>query len=263
MATPVAEMKKVLKMYDGLSLRKSPPLEFAMAWLKRNAPKSKKREDAQEWWALFDTARRCADALSKTNTFRSGSELSDGLAARQATELEMECLLTIANATAGGPEAVIKDMEGSKRVSKLSAVEDEEEGEPSVPSNLELIVGVRKVLAEQLSHDPAAQAADAALAIVARDLEQGPSDEMTEAISLAHLLSHPPLSCFKCGAVVGSKVDGTVLKQMRTELSGVLREAQIPINKPGLLRFLLMTTARHLAVDQPECPSLAPIQSML
>lgn len=265
MATPVAEMKKILKAYDSLSLRKSPPFEYTLAWLKRRAPKSKKREDTPEWWSLLDTASRCKDALSRGAAFRSegSSDLSDGLAARQASELELECLLAIAHATSGGPEAVLQNMEGTKKVSKLRADEDEEEGDPSTPSNLELVLGVRKLLAEQFAQDPAAKAAEAALALVARDLEQGPDDEMTEAISLAHLLSHPPLSCFKCGAVVGSKVDGTVLKQMRTELTGVLRNSQIPIDKPGLLRYLLVTTARHLAVDQPDCPTLVPIRSML
>merc|ERR1719163_2728559 len=106
-------------------------------------------------------------------------------------------------------------MTGSKKVSKLRGDGDDEEGDPFAPTNLELVQGVKTFVAEQLAgnakHADVAKSIDAALGLIVQDLDQGPASEMSEATSLAHVLSHPPLTCFKCGAMVGSKVDPTVL----------------------------------------------------
>merc|ERR1712048_591399 len=207
--------------YEDINLRKSPGLEYAMAWLKRKAPKSKKKEDDPQWWALLDTCKLCVEGLSQGAAFREGDEgLEAAIAARHAVELELDCLIQVAKISKGSVEEVLNDMTGSKKVSKLRGDGDDEEGDPFTPTNLELVLGVKKYLAEHLSQEAknadAAKTIDAALALVVQDLDQGPASEMQEANSLANILSHPPLTCFKCGATVGSKVDPTVLMQMRT-----------------------------------------------
>ena len=109
------------------------------------------------------------------------------------------------------------------------------------PSLIELVTAVRDFVERQamprLEGHAAfhARVAVNALAIVARQLEQGPAAEAEELARLRALLGH----------------DGTLDAQNR-ELCARIRAGEIGLDTPGLAEHLRATTFAKLAVDQPK-----------
>jgi len=109
------------------------------------------------------------------------------------------------------------------------------------PTLIELVSAVRDFVERQamprLEGHAAfhARVAVNALAIVARQLEQGPEAEAAELARLRALLGH----------------DGTLDAQKR-ELCARIRAGEIGLDTPGLAEHLRATTLAKLAVDQPK-----------
>lgn len=108
------------------------------------------------------------------------------------------------------------------------------------PSAAELVTAVREFIEKhaipQLSGRTAfhGRVAANALAIVARELEQGPAAEAAETASLRALLGQ----------------DGTP-EALNRELCRRLREGRIDPMDPALARHLVATTLAKVAIDQP------------
>lgn len=269
MASSVEEVQVVAASYDALGLRKSPALEYTLSWLRSRAPPSLQKEDAASWWALLDLARLVVDSASKGAGFRGGAlSLSDGVTGRQASEAEMECLVAIAEATAGSAQAVVEDTSNAPKKKPKRAGDDDDDEEdctPTFPSNSELIRGVQKLIADHFAKDATdvAGSMSKALEVVALNLNLSPANEEAEAVSIAHVLDMPNQKCQVCGVNLGSSADASIIGQLRSELAHKLRDDEIPIDTPGLLRHFLTVTGRKLSHDQPENARLAPIRSML
>lgn len=108
------------------------------------------------------------------------------------------------------------------------------------PSAAELVTAVREFIEKhaipQLSGRTAfhGRVAANALAIVARELEQGPAAEAAETASLRALLGQ----------------DGTP-EALNRELCRRLRDGRIDPMDPALARHLVATTLAKVAIDQP------------
>jgi hypothetical protein len=108
------------------------------------------------------------------------------------------------------------------------------------PSAAELVTAVREFLEKhalpQLSGRTAfhGRVAANALAIVARELEQGPAADATETAGLRALLGH----------------DGTP-EELNRELCRRLRDGRIDPMDPALARHLVTSTLAKVAIDQP------------
>lgn len=265
MASSVEQVQAVAASYDSLGIRRNPTLEYTLSWLRSRAPPSLKKEDAASWWALLDLARQVVDSASKGAGFRGGAmSIGDGVAGRQVSEAEMECLVAIAEATAGSAQAVVEDTSTAPKKKPKRAGDDDDDEEdctPTFPTNSELVRGVLKLF-EKDSGD-VARSISKALEVVALNLDLSPAAEEDEAVSIASVLELPSQKCQVCGVNLGTSADASIIGQLRSELSHKLRDDEIPIDSPGLLRHFLMTTGRKLAHDQPENARLAPIRSML
>ncbi len=108
------------------------------------------------------------------------------------------------------------------------------------PSMLELVAAVRDFLEQrampELKGHTAfhARVAANALAIVARELEQGAAATTAERDRLARLLGH----------------DGD-MTALNRELCAAIRGGRIGLDTPGLADHLAQTTRDKLAIDQP------------
>lgn len=269
MASPIEQVHVVAASYDSLGIRRSPGLEYALAWLRSRAPDSTKKEDAASWWALLDLARQTVNCASRGAGFRGGKlSLDDGIAGRQVSEAEMECLVAIAEATGSSAQAVVEDTSTAPKKKPKRAGDDDDDEEdctPTLPTNAELVRGVQRLIADHLMKDgaEAARSLSKALDVVALNLDMSAAAEESEAMSIAHVLDMPSQKCQVCGVNLGTSADASIIGQLRSELAHKLRDDEIPIDTPGLLRHFLTTTGRKLAQDQPESPRLAPIRSML
>jgi hypothetical protein len=109
------------------------------------------------------------------------------------------------------------------------------------PSALELVTAVREFIEKhampELQGRTAfhARVAANALAIVARELEEGGSAAGTEAERLRHLLQQ----------------DGT-LSELNRELCRRIRDGRVAWDDPALGEHLVPTTLAKIAVDQPN-----------
>ncbi len=109
------------------------------------------------------------------------------------------------------------------------------------PTAKELIEAVRAFLEERAMKELTghaafhARVAANALAIVERELEQGPRAEAEERARLAALLGH----------------DGE-LGDLNAELAGKIRSGEISLEAPGLRDHLWQTTLDKVAIDQPK-----------
>ncbi len=113
------------------------------------------------------------------------------------------------------------------------------------PSMLELVAAVRdfierRAMPELKGHTAFhARVAANALAIVARELEQGGAANEDERARLAALLGR----------------DGTLL-ELNRELCARLRDGRIGLDAPGLGEHLALTTRDKVAIDQPNYDGL-------
>jgi Domain of unknown function (DUF6285) len=113
------------------------------------------------------------------------------------------------------------------------------------PSTLELVTAVRDFLEQrampELTGHTAfhARVAANALAIVARELEQGGTSGEAERARLAKLLGH----------------DGTLMVLNR-ELCAQIRGGKMDLDTPGLADHLALTTRDKVAIDQPNYSGL-------
>ena len=108
------------------------------------------------------------------------------------------------------------------------------------PAAIEIITAVKEFIEKhampQLAGHTAfhARVAANALAVVIRELEQGPAAGYDEAARLRHLLNR----------------DGS-LDSLNRELCRRLRENEMPIDNPALIEHLRLTTLAKVAIDQP------------
>jgi len=113
------------------------------------------------------------------------------------------------------------------------------------PSTKELIEAVRAFLEEkampELKGHTAfhARVAANALAIVERELEQGPTAQTGERMRLMQLLGH----------------EGT-LEDLNAELAKAIRAGDLTLETPGLADHLWATTMDKVAIDQPKYSGL-------
>lgn len=113
------------------------------------------------------------------------------------------------------------------------------------PSTKELIEAVRAFLEEkampELKGHTAfhARVAANALAIVERELEQGPTAQTAERMRLMQLLGH----------------EGT-LEELNAELAKAIRADELTLETPGLADHLWTTTMDKVAIDQPNYSGL-------
>jgi hypothetical protein len=109
------------------------------------------------------------------------------------------------------------------------------------PSALELVTAVREFIEKhampELQGRTAfhARVAANALAIVARELEQGPAANAQEHERLRLLLGR----------------DGT-LDELNRELCRRIRDSRLSVDDPGLARHLTVSTLAKVAIDQPN-----------
>ncbi len=80
-----------------------------------------------------------------------------------------------------------------------------------------------------------ARIAASLVAMVARELQQGPADDAAETLRLKALLEAS---------------DGN-LAELNSELAARLRDGRLAIDSPGVAQHLWATTLAKLAVDQP------------
>jgi len=113
------------------------------------------------------------------------------------------------------------------------------------PTTKELIEAVRAFLEEkampELKGHTAfhARVAANALAIVERELEQGPTAQTGERMRLMQLLGHE-------GA----------LEDLNAELAKAIRAGEVTLETPGLADHLWATTMDKVAIDQPKYSGL-------
>jgi hypothetical protein len=102
------QVQQLIAAYDALGLRKLPTLEFTFAWLNANAPREGDKADA--WSSVLNSARGVVERAAQGASFRAGkASVDSGLLARRVSEAEMQCLVGIADVSAGGAKAVIED----------------------------------------------------------------------------------------------------------------------------------------------------------
>uniref|UniRef100_A0A7S4PXI7 Aminoglycoside phosphotransferase domain-containing protein n=1 Tax=Alexandrium monilatum TaxID=311494 RepID=A0A7S4PXI7_9DINO len=219
------------------------PVDHAMVW----------------WWALAGSVRWSILCLQQGANFRADSaRFENGVVGRRACEGELDCLITIAEA-AGGVDAVLASAEGVEGEVGVEEPRRERMAEDSgFPAGEELVLGAQRLLSAQvLSALTAAgdvrnaflvRVVNNALGMVARSLRMGPSADRAEAVALARLLGP--------GAA-----DADSLSALRRVLAAGLRSGQVPLERPGLLRHLLVCTGRQALMDQPKYASLATLQS--
>lgn len=113
------------------------------------------------------------------------------------------------------------------------------------PTTKELIEAVRTFLEEkampELKGHTAfhARVAANALAIVERELEQGPTARTGERMRLMQLLGH----------------EGS-LEELNAELAKAIRAGKLTLETPGLADHLWATTMDKVAIDQPKYSGL-------
>ena len=113
------------------------------------------------------------------------------------------------------------------------------------PTTKELIEAVRAFLEEkampELKGHTAfhARVAANALAIVERELEQGPVAQMGERMRLMQLLGH----------------EGP-LEELNAELAKAIRDGEMSLETPGLADHLWATTMDKVEIDQPSYSGL-------
>jgi len=113
------------------------------------------------------------------------------------------------------------------------------------PTTKELIEAVRAFLEEkampELKGHTAfhARVAANALAIVERELEQGPTAQTGERMRLMQLLGH----------------EGT-LEELNVELAKAIRAGELTLETPGLADHLWATTMDKVVIDQPNYSGL-------
>jgi hypothetical protein len=109
------------------------------------------------------------------------------------------------------------------------------------PSSLELVTAVREFIEKhampELQGRTAfhARVAANALAIVARELEQGPNANAAEIERLKRLLGR----------------EGT-LDELNRDLCRRIREGKLSVDDPALAHHLTVTTLAKVAIDQPN-----------
>lgn len=113
------------------------------------------------------------------------------------------------------------------------------------PTTKELIEAVRAFLEERAMPELKvhtafhARVAANALAIVERELEQGPTAQTGERMRLMQLLGH----------------EGP-LDELNAELAKAIRAGELTLETPGLANHLWATTMDKVAIDQPNYSGL-------